>query len=56
MPMIEPYVAQELIALVRFDRWDDVLAAKAPAATRTVQTALFHFARGVALAGTVARP
>jgi hypothetical protein len=52
MAMIEPFVAQELAVLVRFGKWDDVLAATAPAPTRTVQTALYHFARGAALAGT----
>ncbi|MGH9386998.1 MAG: tetratricopeptide repeat protein [Vicinamibacterales bacterium] len=54
MAMIEPFAAQELMVLVRFGRWNDVLtaAAKAPAPTRTVQTALYHFARGAALAGT----
>jgi hypothetical protein len=51
MAMIEPFVAQELTVLVRFGRWDDILLAKAPAPTRTVQTALYHFARGVAHAG-----
>ncbi|MEO8679281.1 MAG: hypothetical protein ABI665_09565 [Vicinamibacterales bacterium] len=51
MAMIEPFVAQELSVLVRFGMWDDVLAAKPPVATRTVQTALYHFARGAALAG-----
>ena len=53
MAMIEPFVAQELVVLVRFGQWDDVLAlaAKAPAPTRTVQTALYHFARGAALSG-----
>ena len=52
MVMVEPFAAQELIVFVRFGLWDEVLAATAPAPTRAVQTALYHFARGAALAGT----
>ena len=36
---------------VRFERWDDVLAQPAPPAGRDLQSALYHFARGAALAG-----
>jgi hypothetical protein len=50
-PMIEPFANQELIVLVRFEQWSDILGAKAPPATRTVQTALYHYARGAAQAG-----
>lgn len=52
MVMIEPFAAQELAVLVRFGRWADILASKPPAATRVVQSALHHFARGAALAAT----
>ena len=52
MAMIEPFAAQELVVLVRFGQWAPILEVKAPAPTRTVQTALYHFARGAALAGT----
>jgi tetratricopeptide (TPR) repeat protein len=52
MVMIEPFAAQELVVLVRFGEWAPILEVKAPAPTRTVQTALYHFARGAALAGT----
>ncbi len=54
MAMIEPFTMQELIVLTRFGRWDEVLAGatKAPVATRTVQTAMYHFVRGAALAAT----
>lgn len=52
MAMIEPFVGQELAVLVRFGKWDDVLAAKTPPPARTIQTAFYHFARGAALAGT----
>jgi tetratricopeptide (TPR) repeat protein len=49
-PMLEPYTMQEAWVALRFGRWDEALLAKAPAATRTVQTALVHFVRGAALA------
>ena len=54
MAMIEPFTMQELVVLTRFGRWSDVLAGatKPPAATRTIQTAMYHFVRGAALAGT----
>jgi hypothetical protein len=52
MLMIEPFAAMELVVLARFGRWEPILQAKAPAPTRSVQSALFHFARGAALAGT----
>jgi hypothetical protein len=54
MAMIEPFAAMELLVLARFGRWDEILSAtsKPPSATRTIQTALFHFVRGAALAGT----
>lgn len=52
MLMVEPFAAQDLVVLVRFGRWAEILAAKPPAATRNVQTALHHFARGAALAAT----
>jgi hypothetical protein len=54
MAMIEPFAAQELVVLARFGRWSEILSAteKPPAQTRTIQTALFHFVRGAALAGT----
>jgi len=50
-PMLEPYALQEGSVLLRFGRWDEVLTLKAPAPTRTVQTALYHFMRGAAYAG-----
>ena len=52
MLMIEPFVAQELAVLVRFGHWGPILEAKAPAPARTMQTSLYHFARGAALAAT----
>ena len=52
MAMIEPFAAQDLVVLVRFGQWADILAAKPPAATRLVQTIVYHFAHGAASAGT----
>lgn len=51
MAMIEPFAAQELAVLVRFGQWGPILDTRPPAPTRTVQTSLYHFARGAALAG-----
>jgi len=52
MVMIEPFAAQELIVLVRFGQWPAILEMKPPASTRLLQTALYHFAHGAALAAT----
>jgi tetratricopeptide (TPR) repeat protein len=48
MPMIEPFAAKNLYVLIRFARWDDVLALREPEAPHKMLTALSHFARGVA--------
>ena len=52
MLMIEPFAAQELSVLVRFGQWPAILATKPPPPARVMQTALFHFAHGAALAAT----
>ncbi len=52
MIMIEPFAAQELIVLVRFGQWADILSAKAPPASRTLQSVIYYFAHGAALAAT----
>ena len=52
MVMIEPFAAQELLVLVRFGQWPAILESKAPPATRLMQSALYHFAHGAALAAT----
>jgi len=52
MVMIEPFAAQELIVLVRFGQWPAILEAKAPPATRLLQSAYYLFAHGAALAAT----
>jgi tetratricopeptide (TPR) repeat protein len=51
MAMLQPFALQDVLALVRFERWDDVLAQPAPPAGRDLQAALYHHARGAAFAG-----
>jgi tetratricopeptide (TPR) repeat protein len=51
MAMLQPFVLQEVLALLRFGRWDEVLTQPAPAAGRDLQTALYHYTRGAAFAG-----
>jgi hypothetical protein len=52
MVMIEPFAVQDLIVMVRFGQWSDILQTKAPVPTRLLQTALYHHAHGAALAAT----
>jgi len=51
MVMIEPFAAQDLAVAVRFGMWGLVLEHRPPAATRAMQTSLYHFARGAAMVG-----
>jgi tetratricopeptide (TPR) repeat protein len=53
VPMLQPFALQETLVLLRFSRYDDVLAQPAPPAGRDLQSALYHYARGAAFA---ARP
>jgi tetratricopeptide (TPR) repeat protein len=48
MPMLEGFLPAPTLILVRFRRWDDVLAAPRPDRERLVTTAVWHFARGMA--------
>jgi tetratricopeptide (TPR) repeat protein len=50
MPGVDYFVAPPLFALVRFGKWDEVLAQPAPAKDFAYLTAVWHFARGMALA------
>jgi hypothetical protein len=52
MMMVEPFAAQDLTVLVRFGQWPEILKAKPPAPSRLLQTAVYHFAHGAALAAT----
>jgi tetratricopeptide (TPR) repeat protein len=55
MLMLQPFAMQEVIALVRFERWDDVLAMPRPAyvaaqgkGARPLQQVFYHYAQGAA--------
>ena len=50
MAMLQPFALQEVLALLRFGRFDDVLAQPAPPAGRDLQTSLYHYTRGAAFA------
>jgi tetratricopeptide (TPR) repeat protein len=48
MAELEPFAAKTVFVLLRFGRWQDVLALPAPDAQRLLLTAIDHYARGVA--------
>ncbi len=50
MPMVEPFVGTPLFVLLRFHRWNDILKTPAPGPRLPTTTAVWRFARGVALA------
>jgi tetratricopeptide (TPR) repeat protein len=50
MPMMESMIVAPVSVLLRFDRYDDLLALPEPPADRPVMRAWQHFARGVAYA------
>jgi tetratricopeptide (TPR) repeat protein len=50
MPMVEYFVPVPWYALVRFEKWDDVLAIKKPPAEYTFAGGMWHYARGKAFA------
>jgi tetratricopeptide (TPR) repeat protein len=52
MPGMDFFLSEPLLVMVRFGRWEDILAAPAPEAKYQVLRALWHHARGMALAGT----
>lgn len=51
---LEGFLAMRVHVLIRFGRWDDILALPLPAdqSLYCVSTAMLHYARGVALAAT----
>ena len=51
MPMIEGFLPQQFYVLLRFARWDDLLALPAPAPSLQLTTVLWHYARAAARAG-----
>ena len=48
MPMLEGFMTVTPLALVQFNRWDDILKAPQPEASRAATAAAWHFARGMA--------
>lgn len=50
MPMLEGFLAMPTLILVRFRRWDDVLAAPRPDTKLLFATAIWRFSRGMAYA------
>src|SRR4029078_11291527 len=45
------FIPQRYYVLLRFAKWDDILALPAPAAPLQLTTAIWHYARGAAFAG-----
>ncbi len=52
MPFFESFMPTGTLIAARFGRWDDVLKTPEPAASTPVTNALWHWARGMALAST----
>ncbi len=52
MGMLEVFAATPLLIQVRFERWNDILAAPAPDPALPAMNAIWRFARGVAFAAT----
>jgi tetratricopeptide (TPR) repeat protein len=50
MPMLEAFLPQSTFVLLRFNKWDDVLAIPAPPAAQAVNTAFWRYARALAYA------
>ncbi|MBK8466789.1 MAG: hypothetical protein IPL32_13245 [Chloracidobacterium sp.] len=48
MPMLEMFSVYPFVAMVRFAKWDDILAEPQPKKEHVVTTAMWHFARGTA--------
>ncbi len=52
MPMLEAFVPTPTLILVQFRRWDDILKLELPDPALPLTAAIWHFARGVALAAS----
>jgi tetratricopeptide (TPR) repeat protein len=52
MPPLEGFMTIPMAVDVRFHRWDDILKMPQPDANMKIATVFWHFARGMALAGT----
>jgi pimeloyl-ACP methyl ester carboxylesterase/tetratricopeptide (TPR) repeat protein len=52
MPMLEMFRPYPIVAMNRFNRWDDILKEPKPDESLKITTAIWHFARGNAYVGT----
>ncbi|HEV2863532.1 MAG TPA: hypothetical protein VGX48_21145 [Pyrinomonadaceae bacterium] len=52
MPFFESFMPTGVLISARFGRWDDVLKTNEPPASTPITNALWHWARGMALAST----
>jgi len=52
MPFFESFLPTRALIAARFGRWDDVLKLEAPDASTPITRTLWHWARGMAHAGT----
>jgi tetratricopeptide (TPR) repeat protein len=52
MPMLEGFVAIPTVVMVRFEKWNDILKMPQPDPNLKIVTTFWHYARGMALAGT----
>lgn len=52
MPPLEAFMTIPMAVDVRFQRWENILKTPQPSADRKVTAVYWHFARGMALAGT----
>lgn len=52
MPMLEGFLTIPTAVLLRFDRWNDVLKTPQPDPSLAVATTFWHYAQGMALAGS----
>jgi tetratricopeptide (TPR) repeat protein len=53
--LFETFLAQPLYVMVRFGRWDDVLAAPRPVEQNRFMMGVWHYARGMAYSNTNAK-
>jgi tetratricopeptide (TPR) repeat protein len=52
MPPLEGFMTMPMAVDVRFHKWSDILAMPQPDSAMKITTGFWHFARGMALAGT----
>jgi tetratricopeptide (TPR) repeat protein len=52
MPMLEAFMPTRLFALVRFERWEDIMREKRPSEEFTYADGMWHYAQGMARLAT----